>query len=114
MTKVSQSNNQNGNSYKELKNLSLPTSLCQLQVDANSSMNNSVPTSSFSEQTDIDPQINLSSVTSDSISTSNKQIIKNSLENQKDFATCLEEFEETEEKKWALLEQVFTIKIFNK
>lgn len=35
----------------------------------------------------------------------NKQIIKDSLENQKDFAACLEEFEEIEEKKWSAIEQ---------
>jgi hypothetical protein len=36
----------------------------------------------------------------------NKQVIRIGLENQKEFAACLEEFEESEEGKWLLLEQV--------
>jgi len=39
----------------------------------------------------------------------NKEIIRTGLENQKEFAACLEEFEESEESKWSLLEQVLRV-----
>lgn len=67
------------------------------QPDPNQTVSSTLPI--------VNESINEASQSTSTFNNNNKQIIKNSLENQKDFATCLEEFEESEEQKWIFLEQ---------